>query len=151
MVHVGIHQTVDVLIFPVFKQRLEEMETRLIWSQSTKCQKPTLLSLSPHFTPIFHHLYSLSPPLPHTLHSSFLCLLSSITLSAFHSHFLNSATPPAAFSLCFFYPPPTSPPLLLLLSPPIFVPFGVLVLHVKVGDRFAPLCLVPLLTNEKLA
>lgn len=73
--------------------------------KSPKTHPALFLSLSPFF--YFHFPSSLLfTPSPHTLHSSFLCVLSSITLSALHSHFLNSATPPAAFSLCFFYPPP---------------------------------------------
>lgn len=104
------------------------METRRICSQSTNHQNP------PYF------LFTFTP---FPFQRSFLYPLFSITLSALHPHFRISATPPAAFHYVFF--PPSLflslAPLPLLFSPPISVPFSVLVQHVKVGYRYAPLCL----------
>lgn len=96
-VHVGLHQTVGVLIFPVFKQRMEEMETRRICSQSTNHQNPPY-SLPPS-TSIFR-LHSISSP--HLLP----CPFSSITLSSPSSppYFCHSSS---SFSL--HYCPSLSP------------------------------------------
>lgn len=106
------------------------METSRICSQSTNHQNPPY-SLPPltTFTPI-------------PLHRSFLYPFFSIFLSALHPHFRISTTPPATFRYAFPPSPPLSlAPLPLLFSPPISVPFSVLVQHVKVGYRYAPLCL----------
>lgn len=97
-----------------------------------KSPKPTL------FSPFF---YLHSPPsFPSISTTPFSNPSFPSTLSALHPHFRISATPPAAFH---YVPPPLLllAPLPLLSSPPISVPFSVLVQHVKVGYRYAPLCL----------
>lgn len=95
---------------------------------------------SPNTHPILSLLLlTLSTFTPFPLHRSFpqplspspsqLSILTSVFLPLLQQPFI---TPPFSFSLA---------PLPLLFSPPISVPFSVLVQHVKVGYRYAPLCL----------
>lgn len=86
-----------------------------------------LLTLST-FTPFPLHCSFLRPPLCHNPLSS----PSSLP------YFCHSSS---RFSLGSPFHSPPLPSLTLLLSPPISVPFSVLVQHVKVGYRYAPLCL----------
>lgn len=109
-VHVGIHQTVGVLIFAVFKLRIEEKERR----------KERTLRLR------------LKQPSPETLSLLLLSLSSSLLRRP-----LSSPSSPPYFAtplatLHYVYPsaPPPSPPsshlLPCFLSPPAPVPFSVL-------------------------